>query len=49
MDHPGFVRRLQRLAAELRVGGLPVLPHAPLTDESGDVVVPEASAGAQMI
>ncbi len=32
------------LVVELRVGGLPDLPHAPLPEEGGHVVVPEAGA-----
>ncbi len=35
------------LAVELRVAGLPDLAHAPLTEEGGDVVVPEAGASGQ--
>ena len=35
------------LAVELRVGDLPDLAHAPLAQERGDVVVPEAGAGTQ--
>ena len=35
------------LAVQLRVGRLPDLAHAALTEEGGDVGVPEAGAGGQ--
>ena len=35
------------IAVELGVGGLIDLPHAPLADEGGHVVMAEAGAGAQ--
>ena len=44
----GVGEDLQRdLAVKLGVGGLPHLSHAPLADESGHVVVPEAGADGQ--
>ena len=44
----GVGQDLQRdLSIELRVGGMPDLSHAPLAEERGDVVVPEAGAGGQ--
>jgi hypothetical protein len=35
------------LAVELGVGRLPDLAHSPLTEQGGDVVVPEAGASGQ--
>ena len=44
----GYSQDLQRdLAVELGVGGLPDLAHAALTQEGGDVGVPEAGASGQ--
>ena len=37
----------KQLTNELRVGGLPDLPHAAFANEGGHVVVPEAGAGAE--
>jgi len=41
--------RSERLmtAVELRVGGLPDLPHPALTEEGGHVVVAESGAGCE--
>ncbi len=48
VSREGVGEDLQRdLPVELRVGGLPDLPHPALAQEGGDVVVAEAGAGGQ--
>ncbi len=48
VSREGVGQDLQRhLAAQLRVGGLPDLPHPAFPEEGGDVVVAEAGAGTE--